>query len=100
MQKIHIAHLYKIHDQADCATLQNIVRFLHYNGINAIPDSITERFIPFHIVIPSITLQQPNRMISGIENIAHYLEQETGIADLINKATVFAKNNPNYRCRQ
>ena len=99
MKRIKVYHLYKIHENNDCATLLNITRYLYYQKINIIPTFITERLIPRDTILPTITLEN-NRIFSGLNDIVNFLEEETEINNLVEKANIFVSNNPEFRCRK
>jgi hypothetical protein len=98
MITIPIIHLYKVHEDENCLLLLSVSRYLHSKGFWVIPETITERLIPSHIILPTITLSS-GIVLSGIKSIISFLENRTGIHDVVNKSLEFTKNNPEYRCR-
>lgn len=91
--------LYKQHENPDCDQLLKVVRYLYSIGYDTMPSLIIERNFPSHItVLPTIIIGQ--NYYVGIDNIVKYYEQTLKIDDLVNKANIFAQNNPNYRARQ
>lgn len=96
-QKIVINHLYKDHDNDDCMSLLYITRYLHYEGIDIMPEKITERFFPPNIVLP--TIETPQGSFCGLAAILSFLQEQTGITNLYQKAHAFVRDNQNYRCR-
>jgi len=93
-----IQHLYKIHENHDCAKLLNITRYLYENNIDATPYLITERQIPQNIQIPTIIVN--NVYISGLTNIVNFFEKILDTNNLLEKSEKFANENPNYRIRK
>ena len=96
-QKIVVNHLYKDHDNEDCMSLLYITRYLHYEGVDMMPEKITERLFPPHIVLP--TIETPHGEFRGLDAIIRFLQEQTGITNLYEKAHTFVRENPNYRCR-
>jgi len=98
MITIQIKHLYKVHEDENCLLLLSLTRYLHSQGYWVIPETITERLIPSDVILPTITLPS-GEVLKGFSKIVDFLENRTGIQDLINKSIEFIEQYPEYRCR-
>jgi hypothetical protein len=91
--------LYKIHENKDCETLQNITRYLHYSkGIKIFPTAIIERHIPSEYILPTIIFDNGIKL-NGLIEIVALFEEKYKETNLIIKATEFEKKYPSYRIR-
>lgn len=97
-QKITVNHLYKEHENEDCMTMLYVTRYLHYQGVDLLPEKITERLFPPNTVLP--TIETPHGTFRGLTAITYFLEQQTGLTDIVNKSHTFVRENPEYRCRR
>ncbi len=91
--------LYKIHGLPECDLLQTITRYLYAVGTDTRPINIVERSFPFNInpeTLPIIVYQNGFTII-GLTNIVRYYEITFKTPNLIEKATEFEKNNPDYK---
>lgn len=73
----------------------NIVRYLHYCGLNYVPSTIIERNYPDYItMLPSVV--HNNVLYSGLDQVAIFYENLSGINNILQKALEFKDNNPTY----
>ena len=75
----------------------HIVQYLHSLGINIWPQYCIERNHPAWVSsLPTIETADGTRYI-GLDACIQFFESETGIHDLLQKATEFKRINPEYR---
>lgn len=89
--------LYKIHENEDCNTLQQIVRFLYVHGIDFRPLAIIERDFPSSITEYPTLIDYENVIFKGLDEIVTYIERKTNSKNIVEKAISFHKKNPEYR---
>jgi len=94
--------LYKVHDIPDCAKLLKIVRYLYgAHQIDIRPEQILERNFPSYIkTIPSIEYWDRNNQVyhlHGLPEIVDMFEKSYHIDNLVERAEIWTKENPNFR---
>lgn len=89
--------LFKKHENEDCETLLNVVRYLYSIGYDVRTSSICDHNIPNYItVLPTIAFSN-NQLLVGLSQIVNYYETTFGLTNVIELANKFAINNPDYR---
>ena len=77
----------------------NIVQYLHNQLMNLLPSVIFERNYPPHITdLPAI--QTPKELYLGIDRVVYFYGKQSGITNLLQKATYWKTQNPKYTIKK
>lgn len=80
-----------------CETL-DMVHYLHFLGISLRPMHCIHQDYPEWVTeSPAIYVPKSDERYIGLEECAHFLEEESGVKDVLEEAMAFKQRHPQYR---